>query len=111
VLGSRIYLDPCIQSNEAVALENEAIQSHLRWIVEFDFKSGYFRTARPSEAILSATAAWILRDDEDTEEKGPTLWERTVKSLFSTLLSPGLVHRGRVGELVSRLEKNADQNP
>jgi hypothetical protein len=103
VLRSRICLDPCIQSKEAVALENEAIQSHLRWIVEFDFQSGYFRTATPSEPILSETAAWILMHGESAEKKGPTLWETTVKSLFSKLLSPGLIDRGRVGELVARL--------
>jgi len=47
---------------EAVALVNEAVQSHLRWITAFDHMAGFVQTTSQSEPVLAEAAAWLLME-------------------------------------------------
>jgi hypothetical protein len=103
VLATRISLDPCIQSFEAIQLQTQAVQSHLRWIIEFDFNYGFFRTTSPSEPILAEVAASVLMEVTRIKGKRKLNWDTSIRNLYSELLYPGLIDRGRSGELVTRL--------
>ncbi|KAA8903422.1 hypothetical protein FN846DRAFT_985347 [Sphaerosporella brunnea] len=99
-LSNRISLDPCLDSQEAVNLALQAVQSHLRWIVGFDPAFGYIRTLSPSEPLVSEAVADRLMGET---ENSSTLWAQTIQTLYSQLLTTGLVDLGLSGELVSRL--------
>ena len=99
VLANRIALDPCTQTSESIGLEREAVQSHLRWMLSLDQRHGFVETTSQSEPVLAEAAAWVLME---TGEAGDH-WEASIDSLFVNLMSPGLIDRGRTGELVARL--------
>jgi hypothetical protein len=99
VLGSRIGLDPSLESRGSVKLEDEAVHSHLRWIIDFDFKTRSFHTTSQSEPVLAATAAWNLMRGS---ARGRFLWEETLETLLDGLES-GVFDCGRSGELVARI--------
>jgi hypothetical protein len=94
-MASRLCLDPCMNNEEATALANEAVNSHLRVVVGIDSSSGWMTTVTPSEPIVADAVAEILA----AEGK----WPSSVRTLAHDLLSKGLVDKGLKGELFSRL--------
>jgi hypothetical protein len=84
VLSHRICLEPCLQRYETVDIERKAVESHLRVIVGFEPKSGYFQTTSQPEPIVSDAAAALLLDQDKR-------WEMTIESLYNRLMSPGLI--------------------
>ena len=99
VLSSRISLDPCLQSERAVQLEQTGVDSHLRLILGYNVKLGCFNSIWPSEPLVAAASASVLMDDNDRKD----LWAKSIKRMANKLFSPGLIDKGRTGELATRL--------
>ena len=94
-MAARLCLDPCMNNEEATALANEAVNSHLRVVVGMDSSSGWITTVTPSEPIVADAVAEILSVGGK--------WPSSVHTLAYDLFSKGLVDKGLKGELFSRL--------
>ena len=100
VLAYRVALDPVINRLEAVSLEEEAVQSHLRWITEVSASSGFVETISLEEPIVSeaATSLFCHRMPNITDP-----WIDTIREVYNKLCLPGIIDCDRTGELWWRI--------
>ncbi|RPA84583.1 hypothetical protein BJ508DRAFT_359610 [Ascobolus immersus RN42] len=95
VLSNRICLEPCVSSRETATLLQEAVKSHLRVILEMDSRHGLVRTYVASEPVVAEAAACLLNSTDS--------WIEAISTLHHKLLAPGLMDKGRTGDMVIQL--------
>lgn len=100
VLAARVSLDPCLNTEEAADLAREAVNSHLRIILDLHPFSGRMTTVTPVEPIVAEAAAFLLMENDID---GKHYWVQSIKSLVQKLLNPGLIEKGLRGELFARI--------
>ena len=95
VLAARICLGRVINSRDAITFQEVAVSSHLRLVQEMDSQNGLLRTIVPPEPIISEAVAHLLTSTGS--------WPQSIECLATKLLRPGIIDKGRSGELVTRL--------
>ena len=99
MLSVRVCLDPCLQTSRAIQMVSSAIDSHLRVSVQMNSDYGLMKTASPPEPTLAEAAAFGLR----AKHRGCDPWVLTLEVLYMELFSGGIVDKGTVGELGTRV--------
>lgn len=97
VLSSRLCLDPCTKNEGTVEFSEQAVNNHLRIILALDNTGSRIATTTPAEPVVAEAAAYLMVEDGSRD-----LWGGAICTLVASLLQPGLVDKGRAGELVAR---------
>jgi hypothetical protein len=99
VLSQRLCIDLVLASSEAIALADRSVTYHMRILTGISEADGQtFYTYSPSEPLLALGAIKILYDESDTG-----LWAKILDTFNHRLCSAGLVEKGLLGELASRI--------
>ncbi|KAF8522530.1 hypothetical protein JB92DRAFT_2807319 [Gautieria morchelliformis] len=96
VVSQRICLDPVLNNAEGINLADRGVAHHMRILTGYSRTDPTFYTASPSEPML-ALAAFKIMYDKDEHVKG------ILTTLAKQLCSGGLIEKGLVGELCSRI--------
>lgn len=96
-LSNRVALDPCLNRLESTSLEERSVSSHLRWISHVHTTTGIFKTITLEEPIVCAAAARAV-----CTPSAAGSWKTIMMKVFERLCTPGLIDRGRTGELFLR---------
>lgn len=102
VLANRICLDPCVTNRQTAELAETAVNSHLRVILEMDSDNGLSRTTTISEPIVAEAVAYLLNPKKPIVGES-SRWSEVLRTLITRLLTPGLIDKGRTGELTMRI--------
>ena len=102
-LSTRLCLDPCTKDSASVSLRNTAVTSHLRLILRMDSDHGLIQTLSPHEPILAEAVAYLLNSAKKPDGAVHSLWHETLNTLRTRILTPALIDKETIGELVSRL--------
>ena len=95
-LSSRICLEPVLYKLETIRLQERGIANHLRLITDMNIVDGVVRTTVPPEPLVSEAVANLLSSSAPA-------WPVSIHTLATRLLQPGLIDKGRSGELITRL--------
>jgi hypothetical protein len=98
ILSHRICIDPILASSEAVALADRSVACHMRILTGISPNGQTFYTYSPSEALLTLGAI-----HEIYKTKNTGLWSGILETFSRHLCSAGLVEKGLLGELASRV--------
>jgi hypothetical protein len=104
-MSYRVCLQPCVSNREVVELSRKAVNSHLRVILQLDSDNGLLRTTAPSEPVVCEALAYLLnpRHGDSPRHEDSNLWDASLRTLVNKLLSPGLIDKGRTGEMAMRI--------
>ena len=89
-----------MNTEEAADLAREAVNSHLRIILDLHPFSGRMTTITLVEPIVAEAVAYLLME-KDTG--GKHFWVQSIKPLTQKLLNPGLIEKGLRGERFARI--------
>ena len=99
LMSYRVCTQPCMNNKGVAALCEQGVNSHLRVILEMDSENGLVATTTPSEPEVCEALAYLL----NSTGGNMGMWSSSLQTLVNKLLSPGLVDRGRTGELAMRV--------
>ncbi|KAJ7682506.1 hypothetical protein DFH06DRAFT_296199 [Mycena polygramma] len=96
VISTRILFTFEPNRVSVIQTENELVQNHMRVVFSVPEHREYMRTGSPSEPILAAAAARVMKQMMSIDHRIPI-------DLIAYALDNGLIGRGERGELVGRL--------
>ena len=101
LMAYRIALDPCLNLQHSADIAVTAVNDHLRWIHSFDQEKRTFKTKTLCEPLVSEAAAsrLIIRYKYNATD----LWPKSIDEIRNKIFEPGMIDRGKGGELVARL--------
>jgi len=98
-LASRISLDTCMNQG-GTSMAQRAVNSYLRLFLTGDMRTGYLKTATPSEPIVADVLARVLLQQFDLHMSN---WSMVIRTSINELLSRRLVDKGVCGEIFSMM--------
>jgi hypothetical protein len=97
VLSQRFCLEPALAGSEALKLADRSVGHHMRLLTGFSTNQVLFYTYCPSEPILVLGAISLLYKGNSER------YAAALTMLSHDLCSAGLIEKGLIGELASRI--------
>jgi len=99
LISARVSLHAVKSSVEAIELDENAVNKHLRVMVGWGEDPRVIHSTTISEPLVSDAAATLLM----AKPQGAFVWRNALETLGGQLLSRGLISKGTKGELFARI--------